>query len=148
VQDFDPGGDGSENADLTGAVVDGDPETFWRTECYRSPSLQGLKPGLGLIIELASPASLDQLVVDTRSPGWTAGVYVADDPGAWSDPANLGEAAGLAPPAPDGTAAIDLGGAEGRFVLLWITGFGEDPSPDCEANPYGATITELSVVGS
>ena len=58
------------------------------------------------------------------------------------------EAAGANLPIPAGARIIDLGGAEGRFVLLWITGFGEDPSPDCEANPYGATITELSVVGS
>jgi serine/threonine-protein kinase len=148
VTDFDPAGDGSENGDLTGATIDGDPGTFWRTECYRAASLEGFKPGVGLIVELSGTAGLDQLVLDTRTPGWTAEIRVSEDPATWSDPSNLGPVAGTIDGAPSGTAAVDLGGAEGRFVLIWITGFGEEPSPDCERNPYGVTITELSVVGS
>jgi eukaryotic-like serine/threonine-protein kinase len=148
VTDFDPAGDGSENGDLTGAVIDGDPGTFWRTECYRAASLEGFKPGVGLVVELTGTAGLDQLVLDTRTPGWTAEIRVGEDPATWSDPGNLGPVAGTIDGAPTGTAAVDLGGAEGRYVLIWITGFGQEPSPDCERNPYGVTITELSVVGS
>jgi tRNA A-37 threonylcarbamoyl transferase component Bud32 len=148
LEDFDPGGDGEENGDRLVNLLDGDPETFWRTECYRSPSLAGLKPGVGLVVELSDSSAIGELVVDTRTPGWTAQVYVADSRDAWSDPADLGAPIGTIDGAPSGTTAVDLGGAEGSLVLLWLTGFGADPSPDCEANPHGVTLTGLSVVES
>ncbi|HET6816937.1 MAG TPA: hypothetical protein VFH66_06895 [Mycobacteriales bacterium] len=53
VTSFDPGGDGQENPDATALAVDRDPTTAWTTDTYRNdPHLGGLKPGVGLLLDL------------------------------------------------------------------------------------------------
>jgi putative peptidoglycan lipid II flippase len=56
VEDFDPPadrGNGAENPDQVGNVLDGDVATTWRTRTYLNrPNLGGLKPGVGLVLDL------------------------------------------------------------------------------------------------
>ena len=147
VDDFDPSSDDqAENPDMVGNLLDGDPGTFWRTQCYRSASLEGFKPGVGFILDLGTQETLGELVLGTTTPGWSGEVHVADDPATWSDPENLGDASATIDALPAGPASVPLDGAEGRYVLLWITGFGQQPSSDCDANPFGVSITEVSVL--
>ena len=122
VHSFDPLGDdgGVENEAQVPNLIDGIASTTWSTSRYRgSPLFGGLKDGLGLVVELQDTATLDRLIVDGPSDGWSAQVYIADEPAAtlagWGTP--VAEATDLAP----GTNAFDLSGASGRFVLLWIT---------------------------
>jgi hypothetical protein len=55
VAAFDPFGEQEENDDRIPALVDGDPDTSWRTERYRDP-LPALKPGVGLVFAVGDEA--------------------------------------------------------------------------------------------
>ena len=48
---FDPDGDGREKP-VRPKVFDGDPNTAWMSEGYKTPNLGGLKPGVGVIVDL------------------------------------------------------------------------------------------------
>jgi hypothetical protein len=55
VKDFDPDGNGTENPDQVRFAVDGNPRTAWHTVLYfNRPDLGGLKPGVGLLLDLGS----------------------------------------------------------------------------------------------
>jgi putative peptidoglycan lipid II flippase len=59
VSSFDPEGDGQENDDQAELAVDRDPTTAWTTARYRGdPHFGGLKSGVGLLIDLRTPASV------------------------------------------------------------------------------------------
>jgi hypothetical protein len=135
VSSFDPEGDGTENEGQVGAAHDGDPASAWATDRYRGPKFGNLKSGVGLVLRLAGPADLGRLTVRSPTSGWSAAVYVADQPGsalaAWGRPAAT--RSGI-----DGDASFDLDGRRGGAVLLWIT----DPGPDNRAE-----VSEVSVTG-
>jgi serine/threonine-protein kinase len=121
---FDPPpGSGVEHDDELPFLVDGDPSTLWRTENYNNSRFGGLKPGVGVILQLDAAHKLDGLKVTTPSRGWSAEVLVADAPKpsrqAWGDPVATKSSIG------DGTTTFDLGGRSGGAVLLWITDLGE-----------------------
>ena len=54
VHDFDPRpkGNGSENPAAVPLAVDGNPATAWTTLTYTRPDCGGLKPGVGLVVDL------------------------------------------------------------------------------------------------
>ncbi len=54
VRDFDPG-DGAEQSGMVPNAFDGDPSTAWTTEGYKSARFGGLKPGVGLLVDLGTP---------------------------------------------------------------------------------------------
>jgi len=59
VSSFDPEGDGEETPNAVGLAVDNDPSTSWTTVTYRGSShLGGLKPGVGLLLDLRHPTSV------------------------------------------------------------------------------------------
>ena len=118
VHSFDPAGDGEENESRAGRAVDGDDATTWNTDQYRREAFGGLKPGVGLVLQLADAADLAALRVASPTSGWAAKVYVAARPaaelGGWGRP--VAEKSGIS-----GDAEFDLGGRHGGAVLLWIT---------------------------
>ena len=119
VRSFDPlGRDGEENEARARLAADGDPATAWATDRYNTRAFGGLKPGVGLVLELQEAADLDRLQVRSGTSGWAADVYVADGPAAqlagWGQP--VATRTGIT-----GDAAFDLGGRKGGAVLLWIT---------------------------
>jgi serine/threonine-protein kinase len=123
---FDPvdlGGDGSENDDLVGNAIDGDPGTSWRTEGYDDRDITRLKSGVGLVLELGAAATLEQLELTSPTNDWRVVVYVADAPAGslagWGDPVATTD--GL----PAGTNQVDLDGAKGAAVLVWIVDRGD-----------------------
>ncbi len=119
---FDPFGDQGENDPDVRLAVDGDPSSAWRTERYNDPEVAVVKSGgdgVGLLLDLGAPSATETLALTSASQGWAAEVYVlADAPTAdaatWGAPAAAGDDLPV-------DARFDLGGAEGRFVLLWIT---------------------------
>jgi len=121
---FDPSpGDGFEHdADLPN-LLDGDPASTWSTEQYGSNLFGGIKPGVGVILQLDGPHKLKDLVVTSAAAGWSAEVVVADSPkptrAAWGDAAATKKGIGK------GTTTFDLGGRTGGAVLLWITDLGD-----------------------
>jgi tRNA A-37 threonylcarbamoyl transferase component Bud32 len=119
---FDPPpGDGQENGDQAEAVFDPDPESAWETQQYEAPREQfgGIKDGVGLYVELDGAHEVSTVSVTAQETGWSAEIYVADEPGAslgdWGEPrASVSEGGTSAEleVAPD---------TRGRYVLLWLT---------------------------
>jgi hypothetical protein len=137
ARSFDPEGTGGqgENDRLAAAVLDGQPSTSWRTETYTSRSFGNLKSGVGLVVDLDSPTSLETLTIASPTTGWAATVHVGDGSAttlaAWGPP--VAQADAIA-----GQATLDLGGTDGRSVLVWITDLGDGPSNRVE-------ITEITI---
>lgn len=76
-----PQGDRAELDDVA-LVVDGDLTTSWRTDRYNSAQFGGIKPGMGILINLGEPRHVASVRVELGTPGATAEVRVGDeDPG-------------------------------------------------------------------
>ena len=121
---FDPvGGDGEGN-DEAALAVDGDPSTAWTTETYTTRELGGLKPGVGLFVDLGGARDVQEVVVDSSSGGWAGKIFVADQPGFsledWGDPVATIEDGAV------GETTVDLDGRTGAYVLLWVTNLGSE----------------------
>lgn len=114
-----PPGDGTENDDHLVALTDGDPETAWSTERYRSRRFGGLKDGVGLLIDTGG-ARVRELVVEGSGSGWAAEVHRLERPvtdrSAWGPPVASGSDLGP-------VATFPLGDG-GRWLVLWITDLG------------------------
>ncbi|MFD1364932.1 protein kinase family protein [Actinoplanes sichuanensis] len=63
-------------------TVDGDPSTVWETSKYNSAPFGGLKPGMGILINLGEKRALSEVQVTTSAPGATIDVRTGtSDPG-------------------------------------------------------------------
>jgi putative peptidoglycan lipid II flippase len=123
---FDPPpGSGGENDDLLVNLTDGDPNTSWVTETYRDPDVTVLKPGVGLVATLETPASISAVEIASPSANWSAAIHLVngDVPG---DIGGWGEAAGTVSGASSGTVRVDLDGREATSVMVWFTHVGDD----------------------
>lgn len=136
---FDPSGDGAENNALANNVRDGDVGTAWRTEGYDNRDITRLKPGVGIILTLAKPGTLDRLELQSPTNDWRVVIYVASSPATelrgWGEP--VAATKGL----PAGTTSIDLHGARGSAVLIWILDRGDAPGR------AAAEIQEARLIG-
>jgi len=124
---FDPlPGSGVEHDDELPFLVDGDPATLWSTENYRTNLFGGLKPGVGVVLQLSGASKLEELRVTSPSEGWAVEVLVAASPQstrqAWGEP--VATKKGIA----KGSTTLNLGGRTAGAVLLWITDLGEGNS--------------------
>ena len=137
---FDPFGDGAENNDRAGAVTDGDPSTVWQTEGYNDPAIK-TKPGVGVFVTLAKPASLGALKVTSPTSGWSAEIYVADSPK--DDLAGWGSPVATKSDIGSGSTTFDLGGKPAGAVLIWITSLGNDPAD--ESGRFHARIADVAI---
>jgi eukaryotic-like serine/threonine-protein kinase len=110
---FDPDADGDENSATVGNVADGNPATVWRTDRYNA-NFPSLKRGVGVYLDLGRSKAVRSVTVETPLPGsWTGQVFVADRP----SPALEGWGRAVA----SGSGHFEVGGAEGRYVLVWFT---------------------------
>jgi hypothetical protein len=118
VTAFDPPpGDGGENSAAVPNAVDGDPGTAWETEVYETSRFGGLKPGVGLLVDLGSPTAVEQVEL-ALSPGTDVELRVGDQP--------VPDVDGYAVVAAEtGTGAVARLVPEfpvtARFVLVWFT---------------------------
>ncbi|HEX3622470.1 MAG TPA: protein kinase [Acidimicrobiales bacterium] len=134
---FDPSpGDGAEHNSDLGNLVDNDPSTTWSTEQYSTANFGGLKPGVGVVLQLDGSHKLKQLTVTSPSTGWSAEVVVADAAKPTRDAWGAAVAAKKGIGA--GTTTFDLGGKSAGAVLLWITDLGDGTS---------ITIADLHLAG-
>ena len=122
---YDPQGQGraGENDGLATLAADGDGATAWRTEAYDQSTFFGTKRGVGLEAVLSQRSRLDGLRVDGSTNGWSGAVYVIDavtldgfDPSRAAPVAVLNKVTGRVD--------VDLRGATGSIVVLWITDLG------------------------
>ena len=128
VTPFDPEiGDGENDAAAPNAIDD-DPATQWATSTYNTTDFGGLKAGVGLILAVDPTTALGTLTVHSSTPGWTADIFVSDQPAAtlaegdlagWGTPVVADRLFG------EVDTTVDLGGANGGAVLIWITALPE-----------------------
>jgi serine/threonine-protein kinase len=116
VRSFDPEGDGREHPELVDEVHDGNPATGWHTEDYTSP-LQGQKPGVGLLFDLGSSSSVDEIRVTSQTPGYSFELRAGDQPGATETSFKVVKTVAGASGAEDVTFAPTTD----RYWLVWIT---------------------------
>ncbi len=149
VTDFDPkadGGSGGENPKQAKLAADGDPKTAWRTERYRRlPTLGGLKPGVGLVVDLGAVRQVTRVEVLLSGKGTTVEVRVPKtkaDAAPMKSEADWTTVAGVA----DATdrAGLDLTEArQTRYLLVYLTSLA--PSG---GGYFRTGIAEITVAGT
>lgn len=121
VEDFDPHGGDGEHPEEAPLASDDDETTAWTTQTYSaSLELQG-KPGVGLLFDLGDARAVEEVTV-VGSPGIEFEIRYADDVG--GDETAFEEAATGA--LGSGETTVEIGGAEARYWLLWITVLSEE----------------------
>jgi hypothetical protein len=147
VLDFDPtgdGGDGAENEKTAKLAIDGKVDTVWRTEKYRSAALGGLKPGVGLVLDLGTERTVTGVRLSLSGKPSEVALLVPEKAAnaapmksvkQWQSLAGSADAAGsvtLSPQQP----------VQARFVLVYLSGL-----PDVGDGYFRGGIAEATVLG-
>ncbi|HEX6255365.1 MAG TPA: protein kinase [Euzebyales bacterium] len=130
----------TENDDLLSALVDGDPDTRWRTDTYSDEDFGNLKNGLGVVADFGETVRPTTMTIGIPTGGISFDVRVSDeltdDPDAWMTVAEQRAAQGP-------TAVITFTDElEARYVMIWIVA----PLVQ-EDRGYTASFSEISVEG-
>jgi hypothetical protein len=150
VRIVDPKGDRTELKDAA-LVVDGDTNTAWETQHYRgNPKFGGLKPGMGVLIDLGTAKHVEAVKVDLSASGATAELRTGTtDPGSSrsGDQRVLNTYTLVGDPISDGGTTMAFGGFDPdktyRYLLVWITAMPKDNTGE-----YQIGIQEIVVNGS
>jgi len=138
VRDFDPHGrPPEEKRDQVVNAYDGAGSTTWPTDLYRTERFGGLKPGVGLLVDLGAPTVLSEVAVDLTTPGTALEVRAGDALGRDETAlpvvtADDGRRGVVRLAVPDGTRA--------RYWLVWVTRLPAD------AGQFRAGIDELRLL--
>jgi len=107
---FDPKGDGHERDEEAPLAVDGRPDTFWRTERYA----RFFKTGVGLVLDAGRRVRVEQVVVDSPTPGIKAAIRLGNSPqGPFS---TVAKARTL-----NAQTRFAVAKRPGRYVVVWVT---------------------------
>jgi putative peptidoglycan lipid II flippase len=124
VSAFDPAGDGTENDEDAKLAVDQDATTAWRTVVYASRDLGGLKPGVGLLLDLRTTTDVSGVDLELVGRGTDLQVLVSDrarvrptDPAPTRGFSRLGAVRG----AGDRVTLRSAQPVPARWVLIWLT---------------------------
>lgn len=140
---IDPEGDGAERNDTAALAIDGNDDTYWRTERYRSANFGNLKSGVGLVIDLGGSARVNEVTLDTESEDWSVEIYIGDDfsgpPGSWGEPAAAGRDL-------RNKVDFDIDALVGSQMLIWVTNPGTSDDADENGEPDNRfELTEVEV---
>lgn len=139
VKDFDPMGDGSENPTKVPMAYDNDPATYWETMWYKSADLGGLKPGVGLIVDLGSAKSVSQVRVDFVG---TTDVQLMTATDSSVMPTDLSAFTKVATGSGTDVALAPKGKLTSRYLLVWLTKL-----PLAPDGTYRGKVSEIRVMG-
>jgi hypothetical protein len=138
VSPYDPDGDGTENPAATGEATDGDPATAWTTDRYATATLGGLKPGVGLLLDMGGTTTVRGVRVTFGVAGSSVRLYVGSAP----DKLLGGTPVAARSDAPPAVTLRPRDPASGRYVLVWLTALPHDPG-----GGYRGQIAEVTVAG-
>ena len=131
---FDPEGDGRERNSEAPRVYDGDPSTFWSSEGYASSNLGGLKPGVGVMVDLGQTAKVKEVELQLPDTADVT-VYVNEDD-TRDGATELGSANGK-------KGKVTITGdkpATGKYVMVWFTKVSQVGD-----GRFRATLAEITV---
>lgn len=112
---FDPEGDGRERDEEATLAVDGRADTSWRTERYSSFS----KTGVGLVLDARRRVRVEQVVVDSPTPGFRAEIRLGAN--------RQGPFARVSPPRTiTARTRFPVARRAGRYVVLWVVALPPD----------------------
>lgn len=138
VRAYDPYGDGTEHDEAVGLLVDDDPTTSWITEHYSTADFGGLKSGVGVLVDLGRPRSIERVRLRMLAGGGsTFRIRAGSSPGSL---AVLPVVATVAD-APPTVTVEPSSEVTARYVLVWFT---ELPPRD---GAYRGGISELNIYG-
>jgi eukaryotic-like serine/threonine-protein kinase len=144
ARDHDPFGSGEEHRGDVINAFDGDTTTSWQTQGYQgSPELGGLKPGVGIWLDLGDARQVNEVEVAMAAPGASFTLYAGSsppDPGA--SPDGWGSAVAEVTSADELTRLTLDEPTEGRVWLLWFTSLPPDGSV------FRASVSEVRLVSS
>ncbi len=110
---YDPdGGDGEHDGEAA-LATDGDPATYWRTSTYRS-QLSAFKSGVGVVLDTGQPRALEQLVLTSDTPGFSAEIQAGSSATGPFETVSESKAV-------NGETTWELDGTEARYYVVWIT---------------------------
>ena len=128
VRDFDPDGDPpTENPETAKNAIDGDPATTWTTLTYRGdPELGGLKPGVGLMLDLGEDREVSSMRVRFVGSPTSFDVYAAPE-GVTEAPDSVDQLdrVGGQQDAPERSNVTLEPAPTTRYLLLWLTSLPE-----------------------
>ena len=147
VTDFDPradNGNGQEHPDQVNNAIDGDPSTGWSTMQYLdNPKLGGLKPGVGLVLDLGKPVKLGEIEVTFAAAGETVELRVPEKEATDKAPMDRQAQWRTVATAEDTSEQTVLTPTEevtSRYVLIYLTKL-----PEVSSGRYVGTVNEIVV---
>ncbi len=140
---WDPYGEDGENDEQARLAVDGKPGTAWTTMTYYNrAAFGGLKPGLGLVLDLGKPVSVSQVRVNLGGDGTDLQIRVAPENARTAPSSPDDYAVRASADAVKGTQRLALDEpATTQYVLVWLTklpGNGSD---------FRGQVNEVAVLG-
>ena len=135
VDDYDPRGDGGERGDLVNNLTDGNPESAWQTEGYKTATFAELKNGVGLQLTLDTPARVSGVRLRTTSTGGQLEIH---GPGGVDGPL-LGSGT-----LSDGAVIPVITQEPVAEITIWFTSLPQSVEDD----KFRASIGEVAVLGA
>lgn len=140
---WDPFGEDGENDEQAPLAIDGDPQTAWTTMTYFGQAeFGGLKPGLGLILDLGEAADVSEVRVNVGGNGTDFDIRVA--PGDTDGPPATLDGYQVQGSATDASGPTDVElnrPVTTRYVLVWLTRLPP------EGSDFSGSVREVSVSG-
>ena len=151
VDDFDPEADGGNNEENPGqlALVNDDlADTAWTTLRYiGNPALGGLKPGVGVVVDLGEVVDVGRLTLDLQGSPTNVQVLIptegADDSDAQAPMRSIADWTAIATQDGAGVGVTTLSPgsvAKTRYVLVYLTSL-----PNVGGDGYRGAIAEIGV---
>ncbi|MDI6715722.1 MAG: protein kinase [Actinomycetota bacterium] len=132
--DYDPDGNGDESPDLVGYAIDGDKNTAWSTESYKSSIFGGLKSGVGIYINYGKPVYVMRMFISS-SGGWEGAIKGSNDVLNWKTIKNIKNAAK--------EMSLEINEGRYKYYLIWLSRL-----PDTESGIHRCRIYEVKAYGA
>ena len=137
TQLFHPGGTAGDHPAEVPLAVDGKPDTAWTTQTYRTSAFGGLRPGVGLLLDLGRSRRVSEVRVSLTSPGVVLSVHAGDSAG---DDLATGHAIGRASDAAASNVVRPATPVQARYVVVWLERLPEQ-------GRHQAAVSEVTVIG-
>ncbi len=129
-------------------MIDGKEDTDWHTGWYKEANFGGLKPGMGVLIDLGKPTNVVNVKADFGYPGATAVIELGDtDPGATSagDKEIVDTYQPVGQPQQVNATQVFPIGKTTQYLMLWITVL---PPSQKYPGKFQVVIDEISITVS